>query len=1254
MKVSRCGATKLVTGMAGVCLAFASLVHAQIKPKITQAVDPTQRKTLAGTVHPLAKTASDQGRVDAGLAMKDMLLTLRPSADQAAALKKYVDDLHNPNSPNFHKWISPAQYAAQFGASEADLQVVSNWLTTNGFSVEEVSRGKNWIRFSGNAAQVENAFQTQIHQYSMSGLKKYANATNLSIPVALEPAVAGVVSMNNFLSSPQHTSPAKVARNQSGKLARVADASTPSMSSPSFTYPGSQIETYLMPEDFSKIYDAQRVVAHGIDGTGVSIAVVGRSDISMSDVEAFRTIAGLPFNDPNVIYATTAPGVIPGDNVEASLDLEWAGAIAPKAKIDYVIGASTSTTDGVDIAASYIVDKALAPIMTVSFGLCEANMTDSQISFYHLLWQQAAAEGITVFVSSGDAGSSGCNAPSNESTLYGFGVNGLASTPYNVAVGGTEFNDTDLNTYWKLSNGPNLSSAKGYIPETVWNESCAAAVDPSLTNCNFPPYYLYSYAGGGGASSCASRTTDDSGTEYCAAGYTKPSWQTAAGVPQDGVRDIPDVSLAAAAEHDGYILCYEGSCQWTKNSDGSITLEQAAIVGGTSAAAPSMASIMALVEQKHGQFQGVANYQLYQLAATQHESGCDSSQQTDPTQGSACVFHDITLGSNAVPCRAGGQDCQGADQPVPVGENLPAPLFPPNSFTDGYTATAGYDLGSGLGSVDVANLVDSWGQRRTLRSTTTLALSQTTFKHGTSITLSGKVAGAGGGMPSGEVLVTASTTGPEQSATLASGAYSATTINLPGGRYSLTADYSGDSTFGGSSSKPVSVTVTPENSTVTGTSFAYSRFIVLGHQRIIETDTTLLGSSFWLQFQVNGVSGANDATGTIKLSQGGKVFGTYPVDKTGMIYVQCGPETECDFSPGTYTFKADYSGDSSFDASSTTLTFTISKGMAYWETRANIVTPVAGSRVIGYVYFEGDPAIPPTGAVTLTRSDTGALLGTGTIDKNGTVTIPFNAPAGDYFLNASYNGDANYQVGDQHSSQEIITSGTNGTKAVNISLNLGKPSFLLGERTPFSVAVTPATAGKTALPIGIVTLYSVNGQISGQLELSGGKAAGIVEWDTVGAQGVYAVYSGDANFAGGSSVTVNVHVAQAVPTVTLQPNATHVGVGDETSITASLTSALAATNAPAPTGAIQFFDSVNGSAAQAIGAPQVIVGGNAGVLIATLAVTLPKGINVITAVYSGDVNWKKAVSASTPIIVSGHQHCRTNGGCEDDNVDLHE
>jgi hypothetical protein len=703
------------------------------------------------------------------------------------------------------------------------------------------------------------------------------------------------------------------------------------------------------------------------------------------------------------------------------------------------------------------------------------------------------------------------------------------------------------------------------------------------------------------------------------------------------VRDIPDVSLAAASEHDGFIICLEGSCQWTKNSDGSITLLQATIIGGTSAASPSMAGIMALVEQKHGQFQGVANYQLYQLANAQPDASCNASQLTDPTQKSSCIFHDVTLGSNAVPCFTGNQDCQGVDQPVPVGENLRPAVFEPNSFTDGHAATAGYDLASGLGSVDAANLIRSWGVRRTLPSTTTLNLSQTTFKHGTPITLSGAVSPISGhGKPTGEVLVTSNRADAVATAPLATAAYTTTSINLPGGHYTLTAAYSGDATYSASDSRPVSVTVAPEDSTVTGTSFAYSRFYILGQRPIVQLSATSLGNPFWLQFQVSGASGSSDATGSIKLSQAGKLIGTYPLSSTGSIYVQCGPQTPCDLAPGSYSFQADYSGDSSFHASSTTLPFTISKGTTYWSTAVSNTTPVAGTLVTGYVYIETDPAVPPTGTVTLTRSDTGATLGTGTIDKTGTATIPFDAPAGSYFLLAKWAGDANYTNGGSKSEQEVITEATAGTKAATISLNLGARSFSLGQRTEFSVAVTSATSGSTATPIGYVTLYSNNGPISGQVVLSGGRAAGIVEWDTVGSQGVYAVYGGDGNYAGSNSAPVTVNVAKAVPTITAQAEALHVAAGAQTSVTAALSSALASTNAPAPTGTIQFFDAANGGAAQPISVPQTLVGGNGGTLIATLALTLPKGTNLVTAVYSGDGNWKGAVSLPVTIDVTNH------------------
>jgi Pro-kumamolisin, activation domain/Bacterial Ig-like domain (group 3) len=1248
-------------GFSVVCcltLILSSYTHAQVRPLINQPVDPAQRQTLTSAQSPRLKSATDLGRADASLPMKDMLLTLRSSSNPAA-MQQYVASLHNPNSPNYKKWLTPEQFAAKFGVADADVTTVSAWLQSNGLKVEQVSRGKSWIRFSGTASQVESAFQTEIHKYaSTTGADAngthYANANGISIPAALSPAVAGVVSMSNFFSSPQHTTPQSMVRGANGKMKLVASQSAAparnSSASPQLTGTNGQELNYIAPGDFAAIYDAQSVVASGINGSGVSIAVVGRSDISISDVEAFRTVSGLPFNDPSVIYATTDPGDVSGDDVEATLDVEWSAAVAPQATINYVIGASTNTTDGVDLASSYIVDNVTAPIMTVSFGACEAEVADSEIAFYHSLWEQAAAEGITVLVAAGDSGSSGCNAPGNPSTVYGFGVNALASTPYNLAVGGTEFNDLAAqSTYWSLTNSGVQSSAKGYIPEAAWNESCAEEIVPGQTNCLFPPGYIYSYAGGGGASSCISRTTDSSGDEWCAAGEPKPAWQTGSGVPKDGVRDLPDVSLAAASEHDPFVFCFQGGCQWTTNSDGSITLDQAGLVGGTSDASPSMASILALVEQKAGTFQGIANYELYSLASKQGSS-CNASNRTDPTQPNTCVFNDITLGSNAVPCFNGNQDCGGTDQPVQVGYTLPPAVFPPDSYTTGQDTTTGYDLATGLGSVDVANLVNAWGTLNQVKSTTTLALSKTTFQHGTQITLSGAVTPASGsGKPSGEVVITVSSGNVAVvSISVSSGAYSGTTINLPGGTYTVTATYSGNASYASSASAPVSVTVTPENSVVTGTSYAYSPLRIFGGNILRQTNTAILGYPWFLQFNVAGVSGSNIATGNIKLTVGSTNIGTFPVSSTGEIYVDCGVGTGCDFPIGTVNITASYSGSASLNASTTTYQFNLLGGRAGWATTVNNQTPIANTNAVGYVTFGElvDPSVPPTGTVTLTRSDTGATLGTGKISAAGIATIPFNAGVGTYQLLAQWPGDANYTLGDNYVTTSVQTESNPGTAAVSVSLNVTGSSFTLGQATTYTVTVTPKQKN-SATPIGYVDLWTSSGAVSPfaaldgtqpapqSILLAGGKATGVIHWSTAGPQSLSIVYEGDANFAGANSSTVAATVAKVAPTLAVQTSSSYVAVGATSSATAQVGNPLASVGVASPTGTVQFYDALNGAAAKAIGTPQAIVSGNGGVLLATLATALPTGSNVISATYSGDPNWATVTAAtSAPVSVT--------------------
>ena len=260
MKIGFCLKHRVVAfGFAVALFGANASMHAQSKALITSAVDPSQRKVLHGSIHPLANSANDRGHADGAMAMKDMLLLLQPNATQTAQLKKYVDDLHNANSPRFHKWLTPEEFAAQYGAADADVAKVKEWLAASGFSVDQVARGKNWIRFSGTSTQVETTFRTSIHSYSVNGETKYANATALSIPAALAPAVAGLVSANSFGSHPQHVPPSTIARDKTGRLRRIAnpDAAQTAAAklSPDFTSAGSQEQNFLAPADFAKIYN---------------------------------------------------------------------------------------------------------------------------------------------------------------------------------------------------------------------------------------------------------------------------------------------------------------------------------------------------------------------------------------------------------------------------------------------------------------------------------------------------------------------------------------------------------------------------------------------------------------------------------------------------------------------------------------------------------------------------------------------------------------------------------------------------------------------------------------------------------------------------------------------------------------------------------------------------------------------------------------------------------------------------------------
>ncbi len=537
--------------------------HDRVKGNIVDA-DVT---TLLDNTHPLARPEFDRGVIGGDTQLERMVLILKPDAVQQRELDMLTEAQQDPFSPQFHQWLTPQEYGMRFGASVNDLARMTGWLQGHGFQVEPVPAGHRSVLFSGTAAQVADAFHAEIHRYQVQGQTHFANAQDPQIPRAFAPVVSGLLSLHNFRRNPSNHSVEALPR-------------------PENTQGGAH---YLLPADFATIYNLTALDKAGLKGNGTSIAIVGRSNVNLSDVAAFRAYAGLPANLPKVILSGKNPGLVPGDQDEATLDVEWAGGVSPAATIQYVAAQSTATTDGVDLAAQYIVNNKTASVMSTSFGSCEANMGSAEMAFYNGLWQQAAVEGITAFVSSGDSGASGCDG-GNASQGSGVGVNGLCSSPYAVCVGGTQFNEgSAASTYWSTANGSGNGSALSYIPEKVWNESTLSGGHGL-------------WASGGGISAV----------------YPQPSWQKGvSGAVSNGMRSVPDVSLTSAG-HDGFLVYLNGS--WY-------------VFAGTSASSPSFAGMLSrMLQSQGGKGQGNINPILYGLL-----------------RASANPFHATPSGSNSVP-----------------------------------------------------------------------------------------------------------------------------------------------------------------------------------------------------------------------------------------------------------------------------------------------------------------------------------------------------------------------------------------------------------------------------------------------------------------------------------------------------------------------------------------------------------------------------------------------------------------------------
>ncbi len=735
-------------------LALAAAAQGPV-PRIVAPIDNSARTVLANSRPPRARAENDAGLMPQSTRIQGMSVNFSRSAAQQAALDTLLAAQQDRTSPLYHQWLTPDQFAAQFGAAASDLQTVQNWLTAQGFSVDGVSRGLNRITFTGTEAQVEAAFGAQLHYFNVGPEKHFAPASDLSIPASL----AGVVeSIGNISDFKPHS--------------HIRRSATPAFTS------GQTGNHFLTPKDVATIYDINPAYTAGYTGTGQSIAVVGQSAVILSDIANFKTAAGVssPAPIPVLYPGTGASTVYTGDESESDLDLEYSGTIAPGATV-YFVYTGSSTNYGAFDALVYAVINDIAPVISSSYGECELDLGSSNYAYYNQYLQQAAAQGQTVVAAAGDDGSTDCyGETSTAATEIALSVDFPGSSAWVTSVGGTEISasnnpaSTTATTYWSANGTTDvISSALTYIPELAWNDDSTGGIS----------------SGGGGVSVLTAR----------------PSWQTGTiggiAIPSGSMRLVPDVSLMASPEEPGYLYCssdsgtsgtgIQGSCSNNGFRDGNGT--NLTVAGGTSFAAPIFAGMVALINQAtKSTGQGALGYILYPLASN--------------TTTYAAAFHDIVVGNNActtspatLSCASSGLTnyvtATGYDEATGLGSvdlyklltAWPVPSATTSSLRSSTVALSAATTVPRVAVADAVTVTVAAGSSGTVTPTGTvnLVITDTT----SAVT------------PTNPVYTTSATTA---SVTLAGGTASYSFVGAAAGQYSVVAKYSGDGTYAPSTS----------------------------------------------------------------------------------------------------------------------------------------------------------------------------------------------------------------------------------------------------------------------------------------------------------------------------------------------------------------------------------------------------------------------------------------------------------------------
>ncbi len=843
---------------------------------ISGKVNDSQLVTLEGNTNPHAwNKSNDRGAVADDLQLDHVMMLLKRSPEQEAALKLLLDQQQTKGNANYHKWLNEAQFDEAFGVSQRDVAVVVAWLESQGLKVNGVASSGLYIDFSGTAGQVGSAFHTEIHNIQLNtGEKHISNISDPKIPAALAPVVLGPVSLNNFFPHPLNKVKVTQTPSAGGVNPEVKVGPDGSFTGGTCSFitahkSGASTTCYsVTPGDVATIYNLTPMFTAGYTGKGATIGLIEDSnDYKDSDYATFvakmfpssqygASSANLSTVHPTGPTTCTNPGTISGTDGEVEIDIEYATAAAPAASVVIESCADTRTTFGGLIAVTNLVSGTPPPIMSMSYGECEAENGQAANATYFTAFQQAAAKGVSVFVSSGDESSTSCDANATRAT-HGIGVSGFASTPYNVAVGGTDFDDTAAGssaTYWNSTNGANSASAKSYIPEIPWNDSCASQVIATYLGyattygtsgfCNSSlatsgSAFLTTGSGSGGPSNCYSGTPANTGVSNgTCAGQPKPSWQSVYGNPADSVRDLPDVSLFAANGiwNHYYVVCYSNPGSGLGGAPCTGTLDTWAGFGGTSVSSPIMAGIQTLVNQYvgtttngTGALQGNPNYVYYALA--NQEYGSSGSSTCNSSLGNAaastCVFYDVTAGDMNVNCRALGGTLHNCY--LPSGTNGVGSLTT-TSYSPIYNSTSGWDFATGIGTVNATNLATNWANA--FPTATALTANPTTVASGGTSVLKATVSAAtldnatsgGTQVPIAGTVTFKDGASAIGSCTLASATCSYTTTpgQLTTGTNNITAVYSGSNAYPGSTSPIVVVTVTAPVQDITFSSVTHN------------------------------------------------------------------------------------------------------------------------------------------------------------------------------------------------------------------------------------------------------------------------------------------------------------------------------------------------------------------------------------------------------------------------------------------------